>query len=163
LFWTDRWITRQSISDITPEVLAAVNTHALKTRKVAAALPWNAWIQDISGALSADGTWSIYLNPSKSLLTAKIYHMAPIRFWRILQIILHDSLRRNGDLTPSQRNLGLLGTSKVPSTTLGYAMGCQTTTLECFVIKIQSPSRTSRRNVPSRSKFGLTSAANSTF
>jgi hypothetical protein len=72
LFWTDRWITRQSISDIAPEVLVAVNTRALKTRKVAAALPRNAWIQDISGALSADGTWSIYLNPSKSLLTAKI-------------------------------------------------------------------------------------------
>ncbi|KAM0873017.1 hypothetical protein ACQ4PT_038342 [Festuca glaucescens] len=55
LFWSDRWIARQSISEIAPEVLAAINPRALKTRKVATALPGNAWIQDISGALSADG------------------------------------------------------------------------------------------------------------
>jgi hypothetical protein len=73
LFWSDRWIARQSISGIAPEVLAAVNLRALKTRKVATALPGNASIQDISGALSADGvipyTWSICLKPSNSVQT----------------------------------------------------------------------------------------------
>jgi hypothetical protein len=55
LFWTDRWIDKQCIADIAPEVLIAVKTHAKRTRKVAAALPDNAWIQDIAAALSADG------------------------------------------------------------------------------------------------------------
>jgi hypothetical protein len=55
LFWTDRWIARQNIATIAPEVFAAVNPRALKVRKVASALTENAWIQDISAALSADG------------------------------------------------------------------------------------------------------------
>jgi hypothetical protein len=55
LFWTDRCLDGQSISDLAPRVFAAVSTRASKNQKVATALPENAWIQDITTSLSADG------------------------------------------------------------------------------------------------------------
>jgi hypothetical protein len=55
LFWTDRWIQGQSISDLAPQVFSAVSARTSRTQKVATALPGNAWIQDITAALSMDG------------------------------------------------------------------------------------------------------------
>jgi hypothetical protein len=55
LFWSDRWIDKQCIADIAPEVLIAVQTCAKRTRTVATALHGSAWIQDIVAALFADG------------------------------------------------------------------------------------------------------------
>jgi hypothetical protein len=56
LFWTDRWLDRQSISDLAPQVFVDVSTRTSKIQKVATTLPRNAWIQDIATALSVDGT-----------------------------------------------------------------------------------------------------------
>jgi hypothetical protein len=52
LFWTDRWLAGQSIADLAPSVLAAVNPRTIKRLTVVASLPDSAWIRGITGTLS---------------------------------------------------------------------------------------------------------------
>jgi hypothetical protein len=54
LFWTDRWLAGQSIADLAPSVLAAVNPRTIKRLTVAAVLPDSAWIRRITGTLSTE-------------------------------------------------------------------------------------------------------------
>ncbi|KAK1602185.1 hypothetical protein QYE76_017324 [Lolium multiflorum] len=56
LFWSDRWLAGQSIADLAPAVVAAVNPRVIKRRSVASALPENAWIRDITGTLSTEAS-----------------------------------------------------------------------------------------------------------
>ena len=51
LFWTDRWLQGESISDLVPCLSNAVGRQVKKRRTVAEALQDNQWIRDISGAL----------------------------------------------------------------------------------------------------------------
>jgi hypothetical protein len=52
LFWNDRWLDGMSIEQIAPDVAAAMQCRALKTRLVADALHGDCLIHDISGSLS---------------------------------------------------------------------------------------------------------------
>lgn len=51
-FWTDKWINGQSVTDIAPTLLNAVQPHVCKVRTVAQGLLNNAWALDITGALT---------------------------------------------------------------------------------------------------------------
>lgn len=53
-FWSDRWLAGQSIADLAPAVVAAVNPHAIKHRTIASALPESAWIRDITATHSTE-------------------------------------------------------------------------------------------------------------
>jgi hypothetical protein len=59
VYWTDRWVAGQIISDLAPAMVAAVNSRAIKSLTVAAALPESAWIRGITGhyPISAPGLW----------------------------------------------------------------------------------------------------------
>lgn len=61
LFWSDRWIAGQSISQLAPGVLAAVRPNAVSSRSVAEGLTNNSWIRDISGTLSVEGVLQFLL------------------------------------------------------------------------------------------------------
>jgi hypothetical protein len=52
LFWTDRWLYGQSISDLAPQLFATVTVRRRKKRTVQEALTNYAWILDIHGALT---------------------------------------------------------------------------------------------------------------
>ena len=52
LFWTDRWLQGQSISDLAPCLSNTVGRQIKKRRTVAEVLQDNQWIRDISGALT---------------------------------------------------------------------------------------------------------------
>jgi len=52
LFWTDRWLQGQSISDLAPCLSNAVGSRIKKQRTVAQALNEDVWVRDITGALT---------------------------------------------------------------------------------------------------------------
>jgi hypothetical protein len=52
LFWSDARLDGQRITDIAPELVAAVSRRARKNQRVASALDGHAWIRDISGAMT---------------------------------------------------------------------------------------------------------------
>ncbi|KAM0867750.1 hypothetical protein ACQ4PT_041790 [Festuca glaucescens] len=61
LFWSDRWIAGQNISQLAPAVLAAVRPNAVSSISVAEGLTNNSWIRDISGTLSVEGVLQFLL------------------------------------------------------------------------------------------------------
>jgi len=52
LFWTDRWLQGQSVSDLAPCLSNAVGPRIKKQRTVAQALNRDTWVRDITGALT---------------------------------------------------------------------------------------------------------------
>jgi hypothetical protein len=52
LFWTDAWFQGARLADLAPDLVVAVSTTAKKHRTVASAMMDNAWIRDITGALT---------------------------------------------------------------------------------------------------------------
>ena len=52
LFWTDRWITNQSVVMLAPAVLNFVDPKIQNMRTVEQGLNTNAWVHDIVGGLS---------------------------------------------------------------------------------------------------------------
>ncbi|KAK1649263.1 hypothetical protein QYE76_067068 [Lolium multiflorum] len=53
-FWRDRWIGGYTAEELAPEVFAMVATRRKNTRLVAEALQGDAWIDDISGAMTEE-------------------------------------------------------------------------------------------------------------
>jgi hypothetical protein len=51
LFWTDRWLHGQCISEIVPSLLNRVSKRLRKRKTVQQALRDNSWVIDISGSL----------------------------------------------------------------------------------------------------------------
>jgi hypothetical protein len=51
IFWTDRWLHGQSISDLAPRLLAIIPVRRRKKRTVREALNNHTWISDIQGGL----------------------------------------------------------------------------------------------------------------
>jgi hypothetical protein len=52
LFWKDAWVEGSSIGELAPELVAAVPARKQKRRSLASALVGDAWISDITGALT---------------------------------------------------------------------------------------------------------------
>jgi hypothetical protein len=52
LFWSDAWLQGQDLSAIVPDLVPVVPKRKRASRTVASALDQNAWIIDISGALT---------------------------------------------------------------------------------------------------------------
>jgi hypothetical protein len=57
LFWLDRWLDVQTMSDTEPELFALIPKRARKRRTVREALVERRWISDIQGALSLLAIW----------------------------------------------------------------------------------------------------------
>ena len=53
LFWTDRWLEGKAISDIAPSLIQTVSKKIKSKHLVSEALIGNAWVRDISGALTS--------------------------------------------------------------------------------------------------------------
>lgn len=80
LFWSDCWIEGQSITDLAPGVVAAVSQRAVCSRKVASSLSQNAWVNDMSGALSADAL-DQFLDLAELLSTQHVSEAEDSFFW----------------------------------------------------------------------------------
>ena len=52
LFWSDRWLDGRCVNDLAPCLFQAVGKRIIKCRTVAQGLSNNAWVKDISGALT---------------------------------------------------------------------------------------------------------------
>jgi hypothetical protein len=52
IFWTDDWLAGKCIEEIAPDLFQAVSRHARARHSVASTLQNQAWIRDISGALT---------------------------------------------------------------------------------------------------------------
>jgi hypothetical protein len=52
LFWKDAWLHGQALANLVPDLVAAVPKHQQSSRLVASALPGNAWVSDITSALT---------------------------------------------------------------------------------------------------------------
>ena len=61
LFWTDRWLQGHSVSDLAPCLSNAVGPRIKKQRTVAQALNGDAWVRDITGALTVQVILDFFL------------------------------------------------------------------------------------------------------
>ena len=52
LFWTDRWLHGQCITDLAPRLFAIIPKRRIKQRTVQDALTNQSWISDIKGAIT---------------------------------------------------------------------------------------------------------------
>ena len=55
LFWKDRWVNGEKVSDIAPLVSAAVSTRCKNSRKVKDAMQEDSWMLDVVEELTAEG------------------------------------------------------------------------------------------------------------
>jgi hypothetical protein len=51
-FWSDAWLQGQAIGDLFPQLAAAVQPRHRRSRRLSAALSGDAWVHDITGALT---------------------------------------------------------------------------------------------------------------
>lgn len=59
LFWTDRWVNGQPISDLALELMPFVSRRGWRNRSVRDALQQNEWQRDIVGGLPVMATWQL--------------------------------------------------------------------------------------------------------
>jgi hypothetical protein len=83
LFWSDRWLHGQKITDIAPRLVAAVPRKRINKRTVYEALMTSRWISDIQGALTV-GIIAEFLHLWDVLLTVQLQpDISDNHFWRL--------------------------------------------------------------------------------
>jgi hypothetical protein len=83
LFWSDRWLHGQKITDIAPRLVAVAPRKRINKRTVYEALMTRQWISDIPGALTV-GIIAEFLHLWDVLLTVQLQpDISDNHFWRL--------------------------------------------------------------------------------
>ncbi|GJM87706.1 hypothetical protein PR202_ga03688 [Eleusine coracana subsp. coracana] len=83
MFWSDRWLHGQRISDIAPRLVAIMPKHKLNKRTVQEALTARTWISDIQGAITV-GVIVEYLHLWDILTDLELHQgVLDTHFWRL--------------------------------------------------------------------------------